>query len=225
MKISAVIIARKGSKRLPNKLYRKFHGVSLIENKIRQLCKTKVDEIIVGSDDKNVSKICKKFSSKKITFFKREKKYCDELSTTPNQMISNMLGFFKTDLVVWAHITNPLTDYKHYNKAIDMFNKNKNKGFDSLHSVSTMKRFFWNEKGEAMNHNPLEKSHTLLSNNKIRPYYVANGAIFIRHQKDMIKDGKFWGKKRLMFKMNFVDGWDIDTEWQLDACQLKSFKD
>ena len=88
-----------------------------------------------------------------------------------------------------------------------------------------MKRFFWNEKGEAMNHNPLEKSHTLLSNNKIRPYYVANGAIFIRHQKDMIKDGKFWGKKRLMFKMNFVDGWDIDTEWQLDACQLKSFKD
>ena len=33
MKISAVIIARKGSKRLPNKLYRKFHGVSLIEHK------------------------------------------------------------------------------------------------------------------------------------------------------------------------------------------------
>ena len=46
MKISAVIIARKGSKRLPNKLYRKFHGVSLIEHKIKQLCKTKVDEII-----------------------------------------------------------------------------------------------------------------------------------------------------------------------------------
>ena len=74
-----------------------------------------------------------------------------------------------------------------------------------------MKRFFWNNSGKAMNHNPLEKSHTLLSS-KIKPYFVANGAIFIRSQKDMIKDGRFWGKRRIMYKMNFVDGWDIDTE-------------
>ena len=40
----------------------------------------------------------------------------------------------------------------------------------------------------------------------------------------MIKDGRFWGKKRYMLKMNFVEGWDINTEWELDACQLKSFK-
>ena len=37
MKISAVIIARKGSKRLKNKLYRKFKGKTLIEHKISQL--------------------------------------------------------------------------------------------------------------------------------------------------------------------------------------------
>ena len=224
MKISAVIIARKGSRRLPNKLYRKFHGVSLIEHKIKQLCKTNVDEIIVGSDDEKISNICKKYKKKKIFFFKREKKFCDETSTTPNQMISNMLGFFKTDIVVWAHITNPLTNNEHYNQAIETFLKNKKKGFDSLHSVSIMKRFFWANNGKAMNHNPLEKSHTLLSSKKIKPYYVANGAIFIRYHKEMIKDGRFWGKRRLMYKMNFVDGWDIDTEWQLDACQLKSFK-
>ena len=42
-------------------------------------------------------------------------------------MIKNMLGFFKTDIVLWAHITNPLTDYKHYNKAINIFLKIKKK--------------------------------------------------------------------------------------------------
>ena len=36
MKISAVIIARKGSKRLKNKMYQNFFGNSLIENKIKQ---------------------------------------------------------------------------------------------------------------------------------------------------------------------------------------------
>ena len=224
MKISAVIIARTGSKRLPNKLYKKFKGKSLIENKINQLTKTKVDEIIVGSDDGKIEKLCKKFRKKKVIFFKRKKKFCDEISTTPNQMISNMLGFFKTDVVLWAHITNPLTDYKHYNKALDIFIDNRKKGYDSLHSVSIIKKFFWDAKGNPMNHKPLEKSHTLLSSNKIKPYYIANGAIFIRSQKDMIKDGRFWGKRRFMYKMNFVDGWDIDTQWELDSCQLNSFK-
>lgn len=223
MKISAVIIARKGSKRLPNKMYKKFKGTSLIENKITQLCKSNVDEIIVGSDDERLQNLCKKFK-KKVLFFKREKKYCDEISTTPNAMISNMLSFFKTEIVLWAHITNPLTNYKHYNKAIKLYKSNLKKGYDSLHSVSEITNYFWDSSGKPMNHNPLEKSHTLLSTKKIKPYYFANGAIFIRSQKDMIKDGRFWGKKRYMLKMNFVDGWDINTKWELDACQLRSFK-
>ena len=54
MKISAVIFARKGSKRIKNKMYQKFFGKSLIETKIEQLIKSNVDEIIVGSDDKNM---------------------------------------------------------------------------------------------------------------------------------------------------------------------------
>ena len=60
-KITGVIIARKGSRRLPNKMYRKFKGISLIELKIKQLLKTNIDEIAVGSDDEKLEKICKKF--------------------------------------------------------------------------------------------------------------------------------------------------------------------
>ena len=39
----------------------------------------------------------------------------------------------------------------------------------------------------------------------------------------MIKDGRFWGKKGEMYIMNNQDGWDINTPWDLEACQLKSF--
>ena len=224
MKISAVIIARKGSKRLKNKMYQKFFGSSLIENKIKQLIKSNVDEIIVGSNDQKLKKICEKFNNKKIIFIKREEKYCDEKSTTPNEMIKNMLSLFDTDLVLWAHLTNPFTNEKHYNEALKIYNKLNKKKYDSLFSATMVADYFWGQNKKPLNHNPLEKSHTLLSTGKIKPLYTDNGAVFIRRHKDMIKDGRFWGKKGFMYIMNYLNGWDINTKWDLESSQLKSFK-
>ena len=224
MKISAVIIARKGSKRLKNKMYQKFFGSSLIENKIKQLIKSNVDEIIVGSNDQKLKKICEKFNNKKIIFIKREEKYCDEKSTTPNEMIKNMLSLFDTDLVLWAHLTNPFTNEKHYNEALKIYNKLNKKKYDSLFSATMVADYFWDQNKKPLNHNPLEKSHTLLSTGKIKPLYTDNGAVFIRRHKDMIKDGRFWGKKGFMYIMNYLNGRDINTKWDLESSQLKSFK-
>jgi CMP-N-acetylneuraminic acid synthetase len=224
MKISAVIFCRKGSKRIKGKMYQKFHGKSLIENKLEQLAKSKVDEIIVGSDDEKIGLIVNKYNrknKKKIKFFLRKKKYCIE-SCTINDAIKNMLGFFRTDVVLWAHLTNPLTTHVHYNQAIDLFTKNIKK-YDSLFSVTEVIDYFWDSKKKPINHNPREKVHTILSTGKIKPLYRDNGAIFIRDYKDMLRDGRFWGKTGLMYIMKRNDGWDINQTWDLEACQLKSF--
>ena len=123
MKVSAVIFCRKDSKRIKGKMYQKFHGKSLIENKLEQLIKSKVDEIIVGSNDEKIGQIANRYdgkNKKKVKFFLRQKKYCIE-SCAINNAIKNMLSFFKTDLVLWAHLTNPLTTHAHYNQAINFF--------------------------------------------------------------------------------------------------------
>ena len=225
MKITGVIIARKGSKRVKNKMYKKIFNCSLIENKIQQLIKSNIDEIIVGSDDLKLKNICDKYSgSKKVIFVKRDKKYCDEKSTTPNEMIKNMLGLFKTDVVLWAHLTNPFVNELHYNKAITIYKNFNKKKYDSLFSVTRIFDYFWGTNKKPLNHNPNEKSHTLLSSGKIKPIFADNGAIFIRPYKLMMKDGRFWGKKGYMYEMNEKDGWDINFPWDLEACQLKSFK-
>ena len=39
----------------------------------------------------------------------------------------------------------------------------------------------------------------------------------------MIKDGRFWGKTPQMYVMSEKDGWDINSPWDLEASQLKSF--
>lgn len=226
MKISAVVFARKGSKRIKNKMYQKFFGKSLIETKIEQLFKSKVDEIIIGSDDPKIGKIVEKYKKnpkfkKNIIFFKRKKKFCIEKCTI-NDAIKNMLSFFDTEFVLWAHLTNPLTNEKHYNEAISLFKKNLKK-HDSLFSVSKSLNYFWGLDKKPINNNPQEKIHTILSTGKIKPLYVDNGSVFIRKHKDMKKDGRFWGKKPLMYIMSEKDGWDINSPWDLEAAQLKSF--
>lgn len=222
-KVTAVVIARKGSKRLPNKMYKKFNGKSLIELKIEQLLKSNIDEIAVGSDDKKLEKICKNFNSKKIKFYLREKKFCDEISTTPNEMIKNMLGFFEGDIILWAHPTNPFTGHNQYNDAIKKFLMERKKGKDSLFSVTKLNDYFWDHKKKPINHNPQEKSHTLLGAHQIKYIYVDNNAIYIRNHKDMINDGRFWGSKGYMYVMDEISGWDINTKWDLEAAQLASF--
>ena len=219
-KITAVVIARKGSKRLPRKMYQYFNGKQLIKLKIEQLMKSNVDEIAVGSDDEKLDKICKSYKDSRVNFYLREKKYCDEVSASPNDMVKNMLSFFDSDVILWAHPTNPLTNEKHYNNALKIYKKKKLK---NLYGVSKLNDYFWDHKKKPINHNPLEKVHTLLKLHKVKYIYVDNGAIYIRKHKDMKKDGKFWGPNGYMYVMEEVDGWDINTRWDLEACKLASF--
>ena len=100
-----------------------------------------------------------------------------------------MLSYFSTDIVLWAHLTNPLTNEKHFNEAIEIFKKLNKKKYDSLFSATKVIDYFWDQNKKPINHNPLEKIHTILSTGKIRPLYTDNGSIFIRKHKDMIKDG------------------------------------
>ena len=220
MKIVAVIVGRKGSKRIPGKMWQKINGSSLIERKICQLKKTNVDEIFVGSDDLRAKTLCKKY---KVNFILRDKKFCDEKSSTPNDMIKNMLSYISADHILWAHPTNPLIDKKIYNKAINFYKKNLKKNNKiSLFSATKIQDHFWKNPFTPLNHNPNEKVHTV--GKYLKPVFRQNGGIFIRNFTDMKKDGKFIGKKPLMFEMKETEGWDINYKWELQICNLLSKK-
>jgi CMP-N-acetylneuraminic acid synthetase len=222
-KITAVIIARKNSKRLPNKMYQKINGKSLIETKISHLLKTNVDEIAVGSDDLKLKKICQKFNDKRIRFYLRPDYYCDERVASANDTIKNMLSYINSDVVLWAYPTNPFTTNIHYNEALKLYLENIKKGYDGLFTTTKILNYFWDMNKKPINHNPMEKKHTRLSERKIPYLYVDNGAIFIRDYKSMLKDGRHWSKKGFMYIMDEKSGWDINFKWDLEAAKLKSF--
>lgn len=214
MKIAAVIVSRKSSKRILHKSKKKILNKNLIERKILQLKKVKLlDEIYLGTNDLSLKKIALRY---KIKFVNREEKYCDEKKTNAIDMIKNMLQYVDADIIVWAHATNPFIDNHLYHEAIKKFKKSLKK-FDSLFSTTTLKNHFWNQNKKPINHNPFSKKHVVAS--KLKPIFSQNGGIFIRFKKDMIKDGRFIGKKPIMFTMNEIQGWDLDYPWQLDLAR------
>jgi CMP-N,N'-diacetyllegionaminic acid synthase len=214
MKIAAVIVSRKGSRRILHKSKKKIQNKNLIERKISQLKKVKfLDNIYLGTNDITLKKLSIKY---KINFVKREERFCDEKKTNAIEMVKNMLQYVDADLILWAHATNPFIDDKIYSMAIKMFKKSI-KNYDSLFSVSTLKNHFWDNKKKPVNHNPFSKKHVIAS--KLQPIFSQNGGIFIRFKKDMIKDGRFIGKKPAMFKMNEIQGWDLDHPWQLEIAR------
>ena len=57
-KIIAIIPARSGSKRIPQKNIKKFHGKPLIAYSIQAAIKAKIfDEIIVSTDDDKIASV------------------------------------------------------------------------------------------------------------------------------------------------------------------------
>jgi len=214
MKIVAVIVVRKGSKRILNKSKKKINNITLIERKISQLKKVKkIKKIYLGTNDLSLKKLTKKYN---INFVQREDKYCNEKKTDAKKMVKNMLQYVNGDIILWAHPTNPFVDEKFYTGAISLFLKSMKK-YDSVFSVTEIRNHFWSHIGKPINHNPSAKKHVVAS--KLEPVLGQNGAIFIRHKKDMIKDGSFIGKKPKIFKMNEIIGWDLDHPWQLDLAR------
>ncbi|MDR0646722.1 MAG: hypothetical protein LBG46_07295 [Elusimicrobiota bacterium] len=189
IKISAIIVARKGSIRIPSKNLLKLGGETLIERKIRQLKSAKnINRVIFGGDCDKMLEIAKNAGAEAI---RRPDRFCDEKTATANDMIKNMMNLIKTDVVVWAHATNPLIDAATYDAAVQTFLDNFGE-YDSLLSVVPLQEHLWDtDKKTPLNYNPYQKRH--VPARELPKYYMQDGGIFIQPYEQMKKNGYFFG--------------------------------
>lgn len=211
---TAVVVCRKGSLRIPNKNWQILDGVSLIERKIVQLLgSVLIDRICIGSDDTRIAELAEKYS---VDFFLRDDKFCDEVSSTPNEMIKDMLSKFTADNIVWAHLTNPFISSELYDIAIDKFISLSGE-YDSLFSASRIQEHFWSCNQTPINHDPFSHIHVVAKD--LNPVYRQNGGIFIRPYDKMQADGRFIGDRPFLFEVNEIQGWDVNWPWELEAAR------
>ncbi len=137
-KAVAIIPARGGSKRIPRKNIKLFHGKPLIAYSIEVALKSKLfDKVIVSTDDEEIAKIAKEYGA--IVPFIRPKELSDDFTGT-GAVVNHALEYLKSvgetyDFVCTIYATAPFLDEKYL---IEGFEKLKNSNAKNAFSCTSM---------------------------------------------------------------------------------------
>jgi CMP-N-acetylneuraminic acid synthetase len=211
-KYLAIIPARGGSKRLPNKNILNLNGKPLIVWSIEAAKKSKyIDDIVVTSDSDKILEIAKKNN---IIALKRPEKLATDCATTVDvirNVIENMNE--KYEYLVLLQPTSPLRNEKHIDEAIELLETKK---ADAIISVCEMEHSpLWSNvlPDDLSMKNFLRKDIKNKRSQDLEKYYRINGAIYISKIDKFLKQNTlFLDENIYAYIMNRKSSVDIDDE-------------
>jgi CMP-N-acetylneuraminic acid synthetase len=200
--LTAVIPVRSGSQRVKNKSFRNFNKKNLLEYKIEKLKKIKlIDQIVVNTDSNVAISIAKKLN---VSYWRREK-YFASSSCSNSEFWQYVAKTTESKFIMFTNCTSPLLKIENYKKIIDKFEKVK-KNNDSLNTVTEVKEFLCHK------NKPINFSFNKAPNSQKLPDIVKlNFAVNILPRKTMIERKSVLGKKPFFYKIDEVEGFDIDS--------------
>lgn len=212
--LTFIIAVRKGSKRIINKNIKSFAGSSLLEIKLKQICRVfKNPKIFFSSNCKKSINIAKKFTQ---NINIRPAYYCS--SKVPmKEVYSYLASFIKTKYVCYLHVTSPLLTDRTLKKSVNLMNKILKKNisnYDSIATVTEVREYLW-YKNKPINYDSSNhpRSQTL-------PVYQAlNFAINIISKKKMHIEKRIVGKKFFPLILNYPENIDVDEIWQFHVAE------
>jgi CMP-N,N'-diacetyllegionaminic acid synthase len=220
MKSHCVILARGGSKGLPNKNIKKFCGKPLIYWTISQSLNSKCfEEVWVSSDSDKILQISKKIGA---NIIKRPKKLSNDSSSSEAawlhalQFIEKKFG--KIDIFFSPQVTSPIRESKDIADAIKIF---KDKKLDSLFSSNTFPALtLWQED----NKSKLNSINYDYKNRSLRQFdkkqYIENGSFYMFTPQTLLKYNNRFGKKIGYSIMDFWKMFEIDNISDFKLCEL-----
>jgi pseudaminic acid cytidylyltransferase len=137
-KAIAIIPARGGSKRIPRKNIKLFHGKPLIAYSIEVALKSNLfDKVIVSTDDEEIAKVAIDYGA--VVPFLRPKELSDDFTGT-GTVVNHALEYLKSigenyDFVCTIYATAPFVDKKYL---IEGFEKLKNSNAKNAFSSTSM---------------------------------------------------------------------------------------
>ena len=226
--VLAIIPARSGSKGLPGKNIINCAGKPLIAWSIDAALGSKyVTKVLVTTDSDKIADVASEYGGW-VPFLRETDLAKDDSSITDvvKDVLSNIKGKAKYDLVILLQPTSPLRTSKHIDNAIDMFLKGKNSGSDALVSVYKIDSKCLLAFGINKNSNNIYSHFGIDLTNPRRQdlpqTYAPNGSIYISSIDGF--DG-FYSENTMPFIMNENVSIDIDYKCDLEkAIELLSGK-
>lgn len=199
-KTVALILARGGSKGIPNKNLIKIGSQPLIYYSIKAALESNVDEVWVSSDSDIILIVSQNLGAKTI-------KRPPELSTDTSSSEEALLHFSKNidfNTLVFIQPTSPLIESKYINEGLTKLHK-----YDSIFSAY---REHWIPRWD-LNLNPIEWD----INNRPRrqdkdEVLVENGAFYITNKENLQQSKVRYSKNIGVVEMPYYKSFQLDTQ-------------
>ena len=213
-KILALIPARGGSKRIPDKNIKALCGKPLISYSIISAKKSKnIDKVIVSTDDENIADISREFTAEVI---KRPKELAKD-NTPTIEVVYHALDSLKKEnydpsIIVLLQPTSPLRNTEDIDNAIDLF---LNSNCESVVSVCEIKHIpYWSLNINKGYLKPLfGKKYLKIKSQDFKKAYRPNGVLYISTPRSIHKYRSFFCKYTIPYVMPIERSIDIDDEF------------
>lgn len=225
MNTIAIILARGGSKGIPNKNIIDFCGKPLIAWTIENCLDGGANSVWVSSDSDEILSIASKFGANTI---KRPNDISGDFATSESAWLHALnyvesLGKIQIDWILAPQVTSPLRESSDIKKAISLANENINDSFFSCSIAEDL--FFW-QKNEA---GKLDSINYDWRNRKRRQdipsQYIENGSFYLFKPEVLRSTNNRFGSKIGLVEMEFWKMFEIDSFDDLKMCSalMKEF--
>jgi CMP-N-acetylneuraminic acid synthetase len=213
MKNIAIIPARGGSKRIPEKNIQLFGGVPLLVHSIQYALANKeiIDDVYVSTDDDEIKKIALEYGAKVID---RPIQFSGDFEPTISA-VKHVLESIESDIenVILLQPTNPLRPQNLLKEAFDSYKKGK---YDSLFTVTRNHQKLGKiieNKFQPFNYSIGQRSQDL------EPLFFENGLLYIT-KASLILDDIIISENAFPFEVNHIfTNVDIDTPDDLEYAE------
>jgi CMP-N-acetylneuraminic acid synthetase len=217
-KLIAFILARGGSKRLPGKNTKNFHGFPLIYWTINAAIKSNIfDDVYVSTDDEDIARIAIEFRAK-VPFLRPTELATDNAETS--DVILHMideLGLKGSFALLQP--TSPLRTAEHIVGASQLFQETKRSvaSFCNIIPSSDWLYYFDEKSGHVRKIFPEHPGQKAIKRNN--PVLLPNGAIYITSVNAFRRTTKLIDNMTLPYVMDKNVSVDIDTQSDWDLAE------
>ena len=214
MKIAAFVPMRHHSVRVEGKNYRMMNGKPLYHWIMEALLNVpEIDQVVVDTDSQVVIEGLAKDFPQVLPLLRPENLRADDVPM--NEILMYDTSQIKADYYLQTHSTNPLLKSATISAAIRAL-LDKAYLYDSLFSVTEVKKRYWDQLARPINHN----QNILLRTQDLPPIYEENSCIYLFTREVLEKKHTRIGDRPLLFPIPAREAQDIDDEFEFAVTEL-----
>lgn len=203
---------KRDSERVPKKNRRILAGKPLFFHMADKLKKTNlITNLVINTDCPDIGKLAKERYGEWVIIIKRPRKLCGH-EVSMNSIIKHDVNQIGVDNnFLQTHSTNPLLSISTIKNAIEIFLCNqKNRKYDSLFTVTPMKKRLYDKNLKPINHNPKK----LVQTQNLEKVFEENSNIYIFSGDSFLKNNHRIGMNPYVYEMEFnnLESLDIDDK-------------